>query len=229
LLGATLAACAPGGPGSTGAANGFLPFDSNAGRADWWVAASDLPLDPQTKEIHGFLQERACASGGSPEGRVTGPRIEYRANAVAVTFTVRSLGTATCPTNPRFPVTIQLAEPLRVRLLLDGGVDPPRDATVDPTIVLVPEDEDCGPLVDTDFGKVACLALENATVGDRYESYRTIRIAAAGADCPDHACPDEAAVEARMWIVDGVERDGTRHRWLCTYEDEVADCSLATS
>jgi hypothetical protein len=228
LLAATIAACGPVAPGATGPASGTLPFDPSAGRADWWVAATDLPLDAQAQLVHGFLEERACASGGSPEGRITGPRIEYRADAVVVTFTVREVGTATCPSNPRFAVTISLAEPVGDRKLLDGGVDPPRDATVDPTIVLVPEVEDCGPLTGTDFGKVACITLENSTVGDRYEAFLTIRVRPAGADCANHACPDEASVEVRSWIVDAVERDGTHHRWTCTYKDEVADCVVAT-
>lgn len=227
LLAATVAACGSVDPASTGPVSGTLPFDPSAGRADWWIASTELPLDPQARVLRGFLQERACASGGSPEGRITGPRIEYRADAVVVTFTVREVG-GVCPSNPRFAVTINLAEPVADRLVLDGGVEPPRDATIDPTIVLVPEVQDCGPLTGTDFGKSACIALEGATVGDRYEAYRTVRIWSAGADCANHACPDEASVEARTWIVDGVERDGTHHRWTCSYRDQVADCAVLT-
>lgn len=51
-----------------------------------------------------------------------------------VTFRVRSLGMATCPSNPQFPVTIELTEPLGGRALLDGGVSPPRDAMIDPML-----------------------------------------------------------------------------------------------
>jgi hypothetical protein len=82
-----------------------------AGRADWWVDAEALPLPPETTVIHGFLQERECASGGSPEGRIVGPRVEYGPEAVVVTFRVRSVGAvgfAPMPTRwraaTRFPV-----------------------------------------------------------------------------------------------------------------------------
>ncbi len=109
------------------------PSAAGAGPATWWVAGG-APLAPETTEIDGILMETSCASGQSPEGRVNDPVIDYGAEAVTVTFTVvPPPGDAhDCPSNPEFPVTITLSEPLGERQLLDGGSTPPRDATTTP-------------------------------------------------------------------------------------------------
>jgi hypothetical protein len=198
-------------------------LEVGAGRADWWVDAEALPLPPETTVIHGFLQERECASGGSPEGRIVGPRVEYGPEAIVVTFRVRSVGGGTCPSNPLFPVTIELTEPLGGRALLDGGVNPPRDATIDPTIVLAPE-EDCGPLVGTDDTKIACLEFLNATLGDRYAEFARVSVAVEAGDCPGNICTTADEIEARAWRVEGTDRQGRSFAWLCSYADEVASC-----
>jgi hypothetical protein len=110
------------------------PSGAAAGDATWWVDTTLIPLAPETTEIKGFVIETACASGQSPEGRVNEPVIEYGAESVTVTFTiVPPPGDAQdCPSNPEFPVTVTLTEPLGERALLDGGSNPPRDATTTP-------------------------------------------------------------------------------------------------
>lgn len=110
------------------------PSGAAAGAATWWVDTTLIPLAPETTEIKGFVMETACASGQSPEGRVNDPVIEYGAESVTVTFTIVSPpGDAQdCPSNPEFPVTVTLTEPLGERELLDGGSNPPRDATTTP-------------------------------------------------------------------------------------------------
>ena len=140
-----------------------------------------------------------------------------------VTFRVTEIG-GRCPSNPRFPVTVQLTEPLGTRPLLDGGVDPPRDATIDPTIVLTPE-EDCGPLVGTDDTKIACLQFLNATLGDRYAEFARVSVAAEAGDCPGNVCTAADEIEAREWRVEGTDRQGRSFAWLCSYADEVASCN----
>ena len=102
--------------------------------ATWWVGSDLLPLAPETTEIKGILVESACASGQSPDGRVNDPVITYTPQAVTVTFTVKPPpGDAQdCQSNPEFPVTFTLSEPLGTRTLLDGGSTPPRDATTTP-------------------------------------------------------------------------------------------------
>ena len=166
------------------------------------------------------LCERIVAPGSDP-----GTGLEYKPDAVVVTFKVRGVGgAATCPSNPHFPVTIELTEALGERRLLDGGVTPPRDATVDPTIRRFPN-EDCGPLVGTDDAKVACIAFVNATLADRYAEFARVRVAPAEADCADDTCTEASAIEARTWIVDASDLGGTDFRWTCAYRDEVATCT----
>jgi hypothetical protein len=102
--------------------------------ARWWVDGDTLPIDPETTEIQGFIRERSCAGGQSPVGRVAEPSIEYRADAVIVTFAVLALpGEHDCGGNPALPIVVTLADPLGSRSLLDGSEDPPRDATTPPT------------------------------------------------------------------------------------------------
>ena len=105
-----------------------------ANAATWWVGSDLIPLASETTEIKGILVESACASGQSPDGRVNDPVITYSPDAVTVTFTVTPPpGDAQdCQSNPEFPVTFTLSEPLGGRTLLDGGSTPPRDATTTP-------------------------------------------------------------------------------------------------
>jgi hypothetical protein len=73
------------------------------------------------------LSERACAGGQPPNGRVLAPVVVYRPDAIVVTIAVVTIpGDSDCEGNPSVPITIQLTEPLRDRLLLDGGTVPPR-------------------------------------------------------------------------------------------------------
>ena len=227
LAGAVMAGCAgiaspTSSPSGTTPAPGAI-FGTDAGRADWWVAPADLPLSPDARVIHGFLQERSCASGSTPIGRIVGPVIEYGPDAIVVAFKIREIG-GTCQSNPRFPITFELAEAVGTRGLFDGGVTPIRDATIDPTIVIAP-DEDCGPLVGTDDTKIACITLINATLGDRYQEFAEVRVAAANDDCAGDACTELAAIEARLWTVDATTLDGQRRTWTCAYREAVATCS----
>lgn len=222
LIGALILGCGPIGS-ATSSPDADPTFDPDAGRADWWVSRADLPLSPDARVIHGLLEERSCASGMSPDGRILGPIIEYRPDAIIVTYKVREKG-GTCQGNPHFAITIQLTEALGTRGLFDGGLTPPRDATVDPTVVVAP-DEDCGPLMGTSDTKIACIALVNASLGDRYTEFASVRVAPAAADCPGDTCTERAAIEARTWIVQASALDGTSFTWTCTYRDEVATCS----
>jgi hypothetical protein len=225
-----VAACGSGGSpssgpnaDSTGMPATSLVFGFGSGSAAWWVSSSDLPLSPDTRVIHGLLQERACASGSSPEGRIAGPAIEYRPDAVIVIYKVREIG-GNCPGNPTFPIVFELNQPLGARRLIDGGVSPQRDATIDPTIVIEP-DEDCGPLVGTGDTKIACLTLIGATLGDRYAEFAEVRVSPANGDCPGDTCTELAAIAARTWIVDATTLDGVKSRWSCAYRESVATCA----
>jgi hypothetical protein len=113
------------------------PFDgereARVGPASWWLDPAAAAPKPVSTSIRALVVEESCAGGKSPEGRVELPRIEPTAAAIAITFEVRRQpGGQDCQGNPPFPVTIKLPEPLGGRALLDGGADPPRDATKPP-------------------------------------------------------------------------------------------------
>jgi hypothetical protein len=110
-----------------------VTFGPDVALADFWVNPASLPLAADATSISGFIRERECASATTPEGRIVGPRIEYGPESVTVTFGVRKVsGAATCPGNPKYSITIFLAEKVGSRKVLDGGSTPPRDATVEP-------------------------------------------------------------------------------------------------
>jgi hypothetical protein len=103
------------------------------GLASWWVDPAAGLLGPAAREIHVLVQERACASGRAPIGRIAPPLVSYGSNAVVAVFGVIPLpGGQDCPGAPPAPFTLRLDEPLGSRALLDGGVVPPRDATKPP-------------------------------------------------------------------------------------------------
>ncbi len=204
-----------------------LAFGPGAGSAEWWVAPGDLPLSPDVRVIHGFLQERACASGSSPEGRISGPSIEYGPDAIVVVYKVREIG-GTCQGNPQFPIVFELNQPLGARGLFDGGGSPQRDATIDPNIVIEP-DEDCGPLVGTGDTKIACITLISATLGDRYVEFAEVRVTPAKDDCPGDTCTKLAAIAARTWIVNATTLEGAKLEWTCAYREDVATCSPSSN
>lgn len=109
------------------------PSGAAADAATWWVDTTLIPVAPEATEIKGFVMETACASGQSPEGRVQEPTIVYAPDSITVQFTITPRpGGQDCQGNPESPVTFTLSEPLGERTLLDGGSNPPRDATTTP-------------------------------------------------------------------------------------------------
>ena len=209
---------------TTGSTPSPTPPSTPLGPAEWWVDPAQLPLPESVTTIHGFLLEEHCASGQSPEGRIAGPDITYRPDAVVVTFHVHAIEAtvATCQANPRYPVTIELGEPLGRRTVVDGSSG--RDATVDPTIVLEPS-EDCGPLVGTDDAKSACYALIETALGDRFQDFARAAVMAEADACAGDVCTTVEGIAARRWVVDGTDRQGQSYTWRCSYREEaVASC-----
>ena len=99
-------------------------------RADWRLDPGFPRPDASDRQIHVLLTERACASGEPPKGRVEPPIVVPTERAIVVSIRVRSRpGAQFCPGNPEFALAVDLPEPLGQRLLLDGGVYPPRDVT----------------------------------------------------------------------------------------------------
>ena len=101
--------------------------------ASWWLDPASLPIDPQARRLRAFVQERACASGQSPEGRILKPDVDYGAEALTVTFSIAPLpGNQDCQGNEPFGVIFELVEPVDGRPILDGSTTPARDATTIP-------------------------------------------------------------------------------------------------
>jgi hypothetical protein len=81
---------------------------------------------PEANELHLLVHEGACASGSNPASRILPAIVSYTDSSVIVSIEVRPVsGYATCPGNPRLPVTVVLPEPLGDREL--RGVTTSRD------------------------------------------------------------------------------------------------------
>jgi hypothetical protein len=112
----------PGGAG----ASPSMPPTGEVGPARWWLDPDVPEPGPDATELHVLALEQACASGSSPEGRIMPPEVTMDATHVTVTIGVRRVeGFADCPSNPAWPMTVTLPEPLGDRQLLDGSVQPP--------------------------------------------------------------------------------------------------------
>lgn len=98
------------------------------GRAEWRLDPAFPRPAAGDRQIHVLINERACASGQSPEGRVLPPIIGSSQTAVTIAVLVTTIG-GDCPGNPDFAMAIDLPEPLGGRALLDGAVFPPIDVT----------------------------------------------------------------------------------------------------
>lgn len=88
-----------------------------------------------------LVNERGCTGGADPTKRLVGPDVDYRDDAVVVTFFVEPLpppepdprGIPTgygCVGPPPTPVTVTLSVPLGDRELLDGGSYPAKEPVV---------------------------------------------------------------------------------------------------
>jgi hypothetical protein len=102
---------------------------NGAGVGTWQLDPAAPPPGPETEELAVLVTERNCASGQSSAGRIGGPLITERPDAVVLVFAVRPLptdGPVACPGNPAVPTTVELPNPLGDRELLEGAFLPPR-------------------------------------------------------------------------------------------------------
>ena len=101
--------------------------------AAWWLDPAHLPIDPGATRLYGFVLERECASGQSPEGRILAPDVDYGAEALTITFSIAPRpGDQDCQGNTPFGVVFELEDAVGGRPILDGGTVPARDATTIP-------------------------------------------------------------------------------------------------
>lgn len=84
------------------------------------VASADRTL---TVRVH----ERQCTSARDPRSHLHEPEVVETDESVTIVWTSEPMkGGADCPGNPSAERTVELAEPLGDRAVLDGGVYPPR-------------------------------------------------------------------------------------------------------
>jgi hypothetical protein len=103
---------------------------SDVGEADLMLAK---PADPDATTLALLVTERACASGRSADGRVELLALEETGTEIRLRIGVRPLpGDQNCPGNPPTPFDVDLRGPVGDRAILDVGVEPPREITLDP-------------------------------------------------------------------------------------------------
>lgn len=101
---------------------------NDLGEADLTLAADPSP-DARTLEL--LVHERACASGQPADGRIEVVSLDETPGQVRLLLGVRPLdGAQTCPSNPPTPFTVELAEPLGTREVVDASVVPARPLRV---------------------------------------------------------------------------------------------------
>jgi len=95
------------------------------------LGAATVVLDPEAPpsaddtSVSLWVVERACASGRPATDRVA-VSVEESAEQVRLVVGVEPLeGAQSCPSNPPTPITVELAEPLGERQLLDAARLPP--------------------------------------------------------------------------------------------------------
>jgi len=98
------------------------------------LEAADVTLAtepvPAARTLELLVRERECASGQDAEGRIE-VVLQETAEQVLLLVGVRPPGGGqTCQGNPATPFTVELAEPLGARELLDASVLPARPITV---------------------------------------------------------------------------------------------------
>jgi hypothetical protein len=100
-----------------------------------WEAAGPVAADATAVDI--LVQEMACASGQSADGRIEVLDVRYETDQVVATIgVVPRDGAQTCQGHPPTPYTLQLDEPLDGRPLVDGYTPPPAP---EPTPTPTPE------------------------------------------------------------------------------------------
>lgn len=91
-------------------------------RAEWRLDPAFPVPHASDRRIHVLINERACASGQAPEGRVEPPVVMPSEGAMIVSVRVRERpGVQDCQGNPDFAMTVDLPEPLGQRLCSTGA------------------------------------------------------------------------------------------------------------
>ena len=98
------------------------------GPATWELAH---PVASTSTVIEALVGEGACSNGETAAGRIAPPLVVYGPDTISIAFGVAPLkvpagALLTCGRPPTTPVTVNLAQPIGQRSLLDAGAAPPR-------------------------------------------------------------------------------------------------------
>jgi hypothetical protein len=101
--------------------------------AEFWALDPDATPSPTSQTLSVLVGESNCNSGDPPDlERIREPVIAYGAKEVTITYFVDPPnGDQTCPGAPARRVSLDLAEPLGDRELLDGGTVVPHKPQLD--------------------------------------------------------------------------------------------------
>ncbi len=94
---------------------------STHGRTDpvFWRSRAE----PGHRVLDLYTHEQDCASGRTAENRLE-VHVEESSSTVDVVVVIQPVGSATCPSNPPTPLTVELDEPLGARVVRDQGAVP---------------------------------------------------------------------------------------------------------
>jgi hypothetical protein len=111
-------------PSSMGDCYLYEVISPEFGPATWALDPAYARPSADMAELHILVWERACSGGAPTTGRMSAPVIAYAVDTVTITIGVRPIagdGIVTCPGPQGTPASLDLAEALGDRTLLDGG------------------------------------------------------------------------------------------------------------
>ncbi len=98
-------------------ASGFGPAET--------ILDAEVEPDPESTTLHILIRERDCASGQAPIDRDVVPVVVEVGDRVEITTLVAPVtGGADCPSNPWFPVVVELDKALGDRTVVDMHMPP---------------------------------------------------------------------------------------------------------
>lgn len=103
----------------------WLTRTEGYGITEWIIDPSNPPTQ-ESSSIDVLATERNCAGGQVPDGREVVSLVRLSVAEITVFVLVEPVsGYATCPSNPPFPLTVDLGVRIGERPLLDGHTIPP--------------------------------------------------------------------------------------------------------
>ena len=108
-----------------------------------WILDPDVAPAPGASSVSVWVMERECAGGEPPVGRDIVPVVFADEGTVRMIVLIEQLeGDATCPSNPWYPVELDLGEPIGDRTLVDASVMPPLERPWPPSEASIQDPRD---------------------------------------------------------------------------------------